>query len=130
MAHFVGAKLSKRNIGLPLSQLRLAHNPANVPGGLDGRVRIGGLGRTLLTGPAGPGAVDHAAARAAHQPQPSSARQSLQEILAKKGWIRASWLPREQNELADFLSKFRLEVWDFGLRPEVAEEPHWSESKC
>ena len=35
------------------------------------------------------------------------------EILANKGWIRASWLSRELNEQADLFSKFRMKLWDF-----------------
>ena len=38
------------------------------------------------------------------------------------GMNQASWLPREKNEQEDFLSKYQLEMWDFSLRPEVAEE--------
>ena len=41
-------------------------------------------------------------------------------VLRKKGWIRAFWTPREENEQADMLSKSRMEVWDFGLKPTVA----------
>ena len=31
-------------------------------------------------------------------------------------------MPRENNEQADMLSKSSLELWDFGIKPEVAEE--------
>ena len=43
-------------------------------------------------------------------------------VMAKRGWVKAHWVPRELNDQTDFLSKFSLKTWDFGLRPEVAEE--------
>ena len=36
--------------------------------------------------------------------------------------MTAHWVPRENNEQADMLSKSSLELWDFGIKPEVAEE--------
>ena len=30
------------------------------------------------------------------------------------------WVPREDNEQADMLSKSSLETWDFGIRPDIA----------
>ena len=41
-------------------------------------------------------------------------------VLRRKGWVRAFWTPREQNEQADMLSKSRMEIWDFGIKAEVA----------
>ena len=52
-----------------------------------------------------------------------SAAKSLWDlVLARKGWIRAHWVPRERNEQADLLSKFSLAFWDFGLLEEVASD--------
>ena len=36
-------------------------------------------------------------------------------VLEKKGWITARWIPREQNQMADLLSKESLQTWEFGL---------------
>ena len=41
-------------------------------------------------------------------------------VLSRKGWLRAHWLPREDNDQADFLSKYSLDAWDFGLKDTVA----------
>ena len=30
--------------------------------------------------------------------------------------MTAKWIPREKNQVADFLSKHRIQVWDFGLK--------------
>ena len=49
----------------------------------------------------------------------TSALSLWQEVIDKKGWIVGIWLPRELNEQANFLSKHKIEVWDFGLGPEV-----------
>ena len=38
-------------------------------------------------------------------------------VLARQGWVTARWLPREQNQVADLLSKERLRRWEFGLNP-------------
>lgn len=51
----------------------------------------------------------------------SSALALWDMVLARRGWLRAHWLPREDNEQADFLSKYSLITWDFGLREEVAD---------
>ena len=51
----------------------------------------------------------------------ASALDLWQEVLNKNSWIEASWLPLEYNEQANFLSKHKIEVWDFGCRPEVTE---------
>ena len=50
----------------------------------------------------------------------SSALKLWHMVLARGGWIQAHWVPREANEQADLLSKSGMEVWDFGLLPEVA----------
>lgn len=41
-------------------------------------------------------------------------------VLARGGWVQAHWVPREDNDQADFLSKYSVQLWDFGLREEVA----------
>ena len=43
-------------------------------------------------------------------------------VLSKKGWVKAHWVPREDNEQADMLSQLSLETWDFGLKTEVTED--------
>ena len=43
-------------------------------------------------------------------------------VLERRGWVTAYWLPREENEQADMLSKTSVQYWDFGLQPEVAEQ--------
>ena len=37
-------------------------------------------------------------------------------VLDRQGWVTARWLPREQNQIADLLSKENLKRWDFGLK--------------
>ena len=50
-----------------------------------------------------------------------SAAQDLWDLVLRRGgWIQAHWVPREENDQADFLSKHSIQVWDFGLRAEVA----------
>ena len=44
-----------------------------------------------------------------------------QTVLARNGWVRASWVPRDDNQLSDLLSKTALQTWDFSLDQEVAE---------
>ena len=46
---------------------------------------------------------------------------TVEEGAIRGDWIKAHWVPREENEQADYLSKMALETWDFGLKPEVAE---------
>ena len=37
-------------------------------------------------------------------------------VLNNQGWLTAKWIPREKNQVADFLSKHRIQVWNFGLK--------------
>ena len=37
-------------------------------------------------------------------------------VLKNQGWLTAKWIPREKNQVADFLSKHRIQVWNFGLK--------------
>jgi hypothetical protein len=39
----------------------------------------------------------------------------------KGAWMRAAWVPREENQTADLLSKENLLRWEFGLLPEVTK---------
>ena len=41
-------------------------------------------------------------------------------VLLRGGWVTAYWVPREDNEQADMLSKSSLETWDFKIRLELA----------
>ena len=41
-------------------------------------------------------------------------------VLARKGWISAYWVPREENEASDLLSKSPIQTWEFGLLPTTA----------
>ena len=34
-------------------------------------------------------------------------------VLRRNGWIKANWLPREENQLADMLSKAAIDTWEF-----------------
>ena len=43
-------------------------------------------------------------------------------MLSRKGWVTAHWVPRKNNEQADMISKSSPESWDFGIKPDVAEE--------
>ena len=36
-------------------------------------------------------------------------------VLERKGWIRANWLPREMNQVADMLSKSAIDTWEVAL---------------
>ena len=36
-------------------------------------------------------------------------------ILNKRGWVTARWIPREENQMADLLSKENMKTWEFGL---------------
>merc|ERR1711954_520267 len=42
-------------------------------------------------------------------------------VLRKNGWIKANWLPREENQLADMLSKAAIDTWEVALLLGVAE---------
>ena len=44
-----------------------------------------------------------------------------QTVLSRGGWVRASWVPREENQLSDLLSKSALLTWDFSLDRQIAE---------
>ena len=46
-------------------------------------------------------------------------------VLTKKGWVKATWLPRESNTMADMLSKANISIWDFGIREELLQ-PLWN----
>ena len=41
-------------------------------------------------------------------------------VLDRQGWIKANWLPREENQLADLLSKEAIDTWEISLLPLVA----------
>ena len=41
-------------------------------------------------------------------------------VLSKQGWVKATWVPREGNQLSDLLSKSALQTWEFSLSPSVA----------
>ena len=42
-------------------------------------------------------------------------------VLGRHGWIKANWLPREENQLADLLSKSAIDTWEISLSPMVAK---------
>ena len=42
-------------------------------------------------------------------------------VLRRNGWIKANWLPREENQLADMLSKAAIDTWEVALLSGVAE---------
>ena len=44
-----------------------------------------------------------------------------QTVLARNGWVRATWVPRDENQLSDLLSKTALQTWDFSLDRAVAD---------
>ena len=41
-------------------------------------------------------------------------------VIARGGWVTASWVSRDSNTQADLLSKHSILLWDFGLLEEVA----------
>ena len=49
-------------------------------------------------------------------PLRDKALQLWQMVLERQGWVTARWLPREQNQVADLLSKESLLKWEFGLK--------------
>ena len=44
-----------------------------------------------------------------------------QTVLEKRGWVKAVWVPREENQLSDMLSKTKLNVWEITLSPSVVQ---------
>ena len=51
-----------------------------------------------------------------------SSGRAVEMVVSRKGWVKAHWVPREDNEKADMLSKSSLEAWDFGIRLDLARE--------
>ena len=51
----------------------------------------------------------------------STALELWELVLARKGWIKATWLPRDLNQAADMLSKAAIETWEVSLSREVLE---------
>ena len=41
-------------------------------------------------------------------------------VLSRGGWLKAVWVPQEENRLSDLLSKSALQTWDFSLDKDVA----------
>ena len=41
-------------------------------------------------------------------------------VLSRNGWVKAVWVPREENQLSDLLSKSALQTWEFSLNKDVA----------
>lgn len=37
-------------------------------------------------------------------------------VLNNQEWLTAKWIPREKNQVADFLSEHIIQVWNFGLK--------------
>ena len=52
-------------------------------------------------------------------------------VLGRQGWVTARWLPREQNQIADLLSKEQLARWEFGLNSDQIDsiKDTWGEPK-
>ena len=42
-------------------------------------------------------------------------------VLARQGWLTATWLPRDQNQQADLLSKSAIDTWEVSLLPLVTQ---------
>ena len=42
-------------------------------------------------------------------------------VLARGGYVKANWLPRDQNQAADMLSKFAIDTWELSLSNLVVE---------
>lgn len=51
----------------------------------------------------------------------SKAKQLWSLVLSLGGWVKAHWIPREENELADMLSKSNIMVWELLLSPWMAD---------
>ena len=51
----------------------------------------------------------------------SKAKQLWSLVLSLGGWVKAHWIPREENELADMLSKTNIMVWELLLSPWMAD---------
>ena len=49
----------------------------------------------------------------------SVASQLWDHVLRMGGWLRATWLPRDCNQISDMLSKENLLTWEFGLKAEA-----------
>ena len=52
----------------------------------------------------------------------SSAQALWKQALSRGGWTRAHWVPREENNQANFLSNFSIKGCVSGLRVEVVEQ--------
>ena len=42
-------------------------------------------------------------------------------VLARDGWVKANWLPRELNQVADMLSKSAIDTWEVSLSAVVTK---------
>ena len=42
-------------------------------------------------------------------------------VLERQGWLTATWLPRDQNQQADLLSKSAIDTWEVSLLPQVTQ---------
>ena len=51
----------------------------------------------------------------------SLARELWSVVLSRGGWVTAEWLPRDQNQTADLLSKCRFSSWEITLTPGTRE---------
>ena len=49
------------------------------------------------------------------------ALQLWEALVRRQAWVTATWLPRDENQIADMLSKESLLTWEFGLRPRITE---------
>ena len=51
----------------------------------------------------------------------SLTRELWSVVLSRGGWVTAEWLPRDQNQTADLLSKCRFSSWEITLTPGTRE---------
>ena len=51
----------------------------------------------------------------------STALKLWKMVLARDGWVKANWLPRDLNQMADMLSKSAIDTWEVSLSSRILD---------